>query len=275
MNTALVSSLLGKHRHPLDPPGCCSDFIEHPVDPRRAVEIGIVLQHRFAFSYWMKWHAEALRTGSPVPNLLTVDWHDDVGGDCDFVPEVLRQLDFRDENEVSFFCWAGLRSLNDGHIAPAQYLNAVGDVYVILKQHAERRAMHPEYRSRSQVDLNGQVHQIHYYDRVEDFIAGHGSDPVHPLILDLDLDYFTRPDKSRERHSQHVVADRTVRRFLAPGRALMGWVFPRLVGFTIALEPEYCGGIRNCTHILDLVSSTLCDPPLLRAGMRWRPVRRR
>jgi hypothetical protein len=49
----------------------------------------------------------------------------------------------------------------------------------------------------------------------------------------------------------------------------MQWVFPRLAGFTIALEPKYCGGIGNCLHILDVVSRTLFDSTLMSSVMSW------
>lgn len=261
--------MLKKLCHPISPPGCTNDFIAHPTRRDKAVEIGVVLQHRFAFFYWLKWHAERTPT-APPPNLLTIDWHDDVGGDCDFTPAQLKTLNPKDGNELSLFCWAGLRSLNDGQIAPAQYLNAIGDVYVVLKQYGSRRKMYEEYRKRTQKDLDGNAHQIHYYDSPEDFLDEHGDDPVHPLVLDLDLDYFTTAANSGEHGAQERVSDRAIRKVVSPDGPLMRWVFPRLHGFTIALEPKYCGGVHNCAHILDVVGSTLCDPPLLSAGMKWR-----
>lgn len=270
MNTKLMAAILEDLKHPLEPPGSSDGFIDHPTDPRKSVEIGVVIQHRFAFYYWLKWHTEAQGTGAPTPNLLTIDWHDDVGGDCDFVPEELEQLDPKDRNELGLFCWARLRSLNDGHIAPAQYLNAVGDVYVILKQNADQREAHEEYRERTQVDMHGNLHQIHYYDTVEQFLADHGADAVRPLVLDVDLDYFTAPDESREKGAERPVSAREIKRTMSPTGPLMRWVFPRLAGFTIALEPDYCGGIRNCMHILDAVSDVLFDPPLLTSRMQWR-----
>ena len=270
MNTKLMAAILADLKLPLDPPGSSDGFIEHPTDPRKAVEIGVVIQHRFAFFYWLKWYAEAKRTGAPTPNLLTIDWHDDVGGDCDFIPAELEQLNPVDENELSLFCWARLRSLNDGHIAPAQYLNAIGDVYVILKQRKEERETHEVYRRRTQKDRYGNVHHVHYYDTIEEFLREHGTDRVHPLVLDLDLDYFTTPDESGELGSEKLVSDRAIEKVMSPAGPLMQWVFSRLAGFTIALEPHCCGGIRNCMHILDVVSDTLFDPPLLTSKMQWR-----
>lgn len=270
MNTKLMSSILGDMKHPLDPPGSMHGFIEHPTDPRKAVEIGVVIQHRFAFYYWLKWHADPRRTSGLTPNLLTIDWHDDVGENCDFIPTELEQLNPKDDNELSLFCWARLRSLNDGHIAPAQYLNAIGDAYVILKQRKEDREMHDFYRKRTQKDRYGNIHHVHYYDTIKQFLKEHGCDLIHPMVLDIDLDYFTTPDNSHELGAEHLVSDRAIRAVVSPSGSLMQWVFQRLAGFTIALEPEYCGGIRNCMHILDVVSDTLFDPPLMTSKMKWR-----
>ena len=219
------------------------------------------MQHRFAFYYWLKWHTQAQRSGAPTPNLLTIDWHNDVGGDCDFIPEELKELDPRDENELSLFCWARLRSLNDGHVAPAQYLDAIGDVYVILKQHADEQVVCEEYRKRTQVDMHGTSHQVHYYDTIAQFLAEHESDAVHPLVLNIDLDYLTTPGASRERGAEELVSDRVIKKAVSPTGPLMHWVLPRLAGLTMALEPEYCGGVRNCVRMLSVVCHTLFDPP--------------
>jgi hypothetical protein len=273
MNTKLMSSILNAMNVPLDPPGCTGGFIDHPTDHRRAVEIGVVFQHRFAFHYWLRWRAQEQRAGASPPNLLTIDWHDDVGGDCDFAPAQLEQLNPKDENELSLFCWSRLRSLNDGHIAPAQYLNAIGDVYIILKQRQDVREMHDGYRKRTQKDRHGNLHQIHYFDTIDLFLEKHEFDPIHPLVLDIDLDYFTTSDDSCERGAEQLVSDLSINDVISPDSPLMRWVFPRLAGFTIALEPHYCGGIRNCMHILDVLSDTLFDPPLLAANMQWRHLR--
>jgi hypothetical protein len=267
MNTEVMATMLQKMWHPISPPGCTSDFIDHPPRRDKAVEIGIVLEHCFAFFYWLKWHANR-EPSLPPPNLLTIDWHDDVGGDCDFTPETLNQLNPKNENELSLSCWAGLRSRNDGQLTPAQYLNAIGDVSVILKQHQEAENM--ENRHRTQTDRYGKAHQIHYFNSPEDFLQSHANYPPHSLILDLDLDYFTSEAPSGEHGAQKRVSDREIKRFVSPQGPLMQWILPRLDGFTIALEPKFCGGVGNCAHILNVISSTLCDPPLLSAGMKWR-----
>lgn len=272
MNRELVDRLLDRMNHPLESPGTFGGFIDHPVLRRECVEIGVVMHHRFAFEFWSKWAVKDIERYGRPPNLLTIDWHDDVGGACDFIPEELEALNLCDENEVSLFCWAGLRSLDDGHIAPAQYLNVIGDTYVILKQHRERRRLDERYRTREVVDRYGNPHRVHYYDSAKQFLAAHADDGVHRCIWDLDLDYFMRyaGDDFPDAGTTRPVSDRVIREFVSPSSPLTQWILPRLAGWTIALEPEYCGGVRNCMRFLDLVTRTVGDPPLLSHGMRWK-----
>jgi hypothetical protein len=146
-------------------------------------------------------------------------------------------------------------------------------VYVILKQFKEEER--DENRRRTQIDMNENAHQIHYYDTPKDFLKAHGNDPVRPLALDIDLDYFTTEANSGEHGTQKRVSDAAIKKVVALDGPLMKWVIPRLSGITIALEPKYCGGVRNCAHILDVISSTWCRPPLLSAGRKWRVARRK
>jgi hypothetical protein len=146
-------------------------------------------------------------------------------------------------------------------------------VYVILKQFKEEDS--GEDRHRTQIDMNGNTHQLHYYDTPKDFLKAHGNDPVHPLALDIDLDYFTTEANSGEHGAQTRVSDAAIKKVVALNGPLMRWVIPRLSGITLALEPKYCGGVHNCAHILDVISSAWCRPPLLSAGMRWRVAGRK
>ena len=103
-----------------------------------------MIEHRIAFYYWIKCKQRLMydsRTRTRwadgefrPPDLITWDWHDDCGGECDHIESELKRLDQSNEQEVAFFCWAGLRPINDGHIAPAIWLNALGNVYILQKQ---------------------------------------------------------------------------------------------------------------------------------------------
>lgn len=280
MNQSLIRDLLKKGQGVLTPPGCFSDFVRHPSKQNKAVEVATVQEHRFAFYYWLRWHFERISSKrkpatmddpSP-PDLLTVDWHDDVGVDDDCNPKNLKRLNPRNSTELGLFCWLGLHRLNDGHILPAAYLNAVGDVHVILKQHALDREEYPEKNVSLFPDRFGYEHVIRYYSSPEEFLEWNENSPHHSTIFDLDLDYFTKydDDDHPEGFAADLVPDDEIRQLLDPVGEFMQWVKPRLAGMTIALEPEYCGGISNCFHLLNMVSDTLFDPPLFREGCNWR-----
>jgi len=266
LNEDLVNELVSGVHNVLDPPGCSSSFLEHPVDRRRAVEVAVVHEHRFAFFYWMKWkHAQK---SASLPDLVTIDWHDDVGGECDYTPRILESLNPRDENELGLFCWLGLRSINDGHIAPAAYLDAFQNVHAIVKQGWDTGKRERDGRL---IDRNRREHRIEYHRSPAAFLrAFRKIEPGRQVLLDLDLDYFTRPDRSKEHRRQQRLSDDRIRQVLNPSGPLMEALLPRLAGMTIALEPEYCGGISNCVHLLDTVSDVLFQKPLLSAGCSWR-----
>jgi hypothetical protein len=49
--------------------------------------------------------------------------------------EWLNALNVQDGQEVAAFNWASLSSNNDDHIRAAAYLNLIGDVYMLCRQH--------------------------------------------------------------------------------------------------------------------------------------------
>ena len=268
VNAAFITEVLEKYPIPMLPPGCITEIVLQPNDPDAAMEIGIVQEHRFAFFYWLKWrHKQQLKNKKAVPpNLVTVDWHYDVGAMCDFFPDVITKLDYSNLAELALFSWCGLRSLNDGHIAPAMFLNAINDVYVILKQHGHFETGEPI------TDRYGNPHLVHYYYSVEEFLDEHGRDTVHPCIFDLDLDYFTENKGARfpDVATQNLVTNQLISAFFKDDSPFMQWLFSRMCGMTVALEPEYCGGMHNCLRIFNVMSSCLFDPSLLSVRSKWK-----
>lgn len=281
MNYSLFRDLLKlDHGGLLYPPGCSTTFIRHPSGANESVEVGIVHEHRFAFYYWLglkkklshRRQEPRLRDADYVPpDLLTIDWHDDVGGECDFIPSFLHRLNQRDPNEVGLFCWLGLRPLNDGHVAPAVYLNAIGDVYVILKQGEGAQKLHPHQRHRVLCDRYGREHQVRYFFSPEEYLDQHGVNQSTPLALDIDLDYFVTCRAQDERLGAATpVPTEAVESLLDPNGELMEWALSRLCCLTIALEPQHCGGIANSLHILGVLDRTLFSPSLHHADGDWR-----
>ena len=56
------------------------------------------MEHRFAFSAWIKNKTQSQQKDKikdedfVPPDLLTFDWHDDIGGKCDFIERDLIRL---------------------------------------------------------------------------------------------------------------------------------------------------------------------------------------
>jgi len=274
-----VRKWLSEVRGWLEPPGCETIHMESPVHPRKmCCTVGIVHEHRFAFFYWALFAHDRYSRKSGYdfdpPVLVTVDYHDDIGGDCDFIADDLKSLDLTDRSELGLFCWCRLRRLNDGHVAPALYLNMFSDVYVLLKQNREGRRMYPEQATRTQRDRRGRDHTIRYFDRPVDLVRALEADDRH-VYLDIDLDYFTREDEEGggKLGDERLVSRRSIKRLLSFDGRFISCVFPRLVGFTIALEPQYCGGLAQSLEILDILNEELFGRTLCTDDCRWKDYR--
>jgi len=284
MNLSLVRDVLKRNRERqsiLRPPGCCVEFVEHPAPwlrSRMCVQVGIAIEHRFAFWAWMRVKAglrKDRRTGGRIPDreflppdLLTMDWHDDVGGKCDFIGHELCRLNQLDETEVGFFCWAALRPLNDGHVAPAMWLNAIGDVYVVAKQWQD-----PEEHNRVFVDRYDQEHRITYLRTPGDLVEYRdGTNGGNGIIWDIDLDYFTEAKEVPDQRYTPVLSDEAIAGLLDPEQAWVREVLADLRGVTIALEPEYTGGMSRSLHLLEEWEKALLTAPLFDKQCAWRSV---
>jgi hypothetical protein len=50
----------------------------------------------------------------------------------------------------------------------------------------------------------------------------------------------------------------------------MKWIFQRMDGFTIALEPEHMGGISKSLKYLSLLNKILFDGEILHWDCKWK-----
>lgn len=283
MNLSLARDILKRIQGVLDPPGCCSDLVEHPAPwmaKRMAIEVGVVIEHRFAFYYWLQtkkklqydrhFRAWIEEQDFRPPDLLTMDWHDDVGGECDFIESELRRLNQRDENEVGFFCWAGLRSLDDGHIAPAMWLNAVGNVYVVAKQHDN-----PETQNTAFTDRYGREHAVFYFAKPDEFVeCWNETSSDEGLIWDLDLDYFTDAEEVPDQRYTPMLSDEDIAELLDPEQDWVQAVLANLRGITVALEPKYTGGLSRSCHLFKQWEKAFFQIPLFDKRAAWKPILR-
>lgn len=285
MDETLFRNLLGRAHVPI--PGD-SSFLSSFAERDRAIEVAVIHHHRLAFYYWLRWTTHdwtcSLPTEDLGPDLVTVDWHDDVGGDCDCVVDELSTLVERlevdnvedsvcledavrrrrtTENNVAAYSFLGLRSLNDGHIFPAQYLNAIGNVYVLYKQDGKQ--------TRKMVDQFGQSHNIVYCTNTRDLIKKLGQRAPRSTYFDLDVDYFFHEGEERVHRAEVMMHENEIRSLLDLQSGLLSHIAPRpLRGMTIALEPTYCGGLTGCFRAMSIISETLFDGSLLGDEVDWR-----
>lgn len=251
----------------LRPPGTYYDILPHPSGANESIEVAVVQDHRFAFFYWLKWKIRlGLKTPSPV--LISFDWHEDLAWPEESECDELNALNINDYKSIAIFCWDKLNPLNDSHILSAAYLDLVGDVYVLRKQ--ENGSSSFDFN-----DVNGNVHVIRCYSSVDEMFEGVKQINGAKVFLDIDLDFFTESSEhcGGGEHVQ-LVSDENIEMLLNPASNLLVWMFERMVGFTIATEPEFCGGFINSNHLLSVVNDALFSPPLLSHKSNWKHLQR-
>ena len=283
MDEWLLRKLLDRFHVPT--PGD-SSHVSCPGEPRRSIEVAVVHHHRLAFYYWLRWSTNDWRCSLPenqsVPDLITLDWHDDVGGEVDCVFDELDSLvhrlevdgedeaDLEDavrrrritENNVAGYSFLGLRALNDGHIYPAQYLNEIGNVYVLNKQKGPL--------SYQREDRFGNPHETHYVKTPRQLFRLLDKSDFRPTYFDLDVDYFFRQGRGQHRGGEIMVPEDQIRSLLDLRGEMMTRIFERGIrGMTIALEPTYCGGLRSCFEAMSIISDTLFKGSLLSNILDW------
>lgn len=244
------------------PPGTYYDVIAHPTDARRAMEVAVVQDHRFAFFYWLKWWNKQ-ECPHNLSTLVSLDWHQDLAPPDDDECQGLRNLDINNYKEISFFCWDKLHPHNDGHILSAAYLNIIGDIHVVQKQD-ESSVDHFE-------DAVGRKHTIHCYRSIAELIENISTEEHQSVFFDIDLDYFTEsPDSDGGGKDVELVSATDIHECLSPEGKLMSWIFPRICGMTIATEPEFCGGLMNSNMLFNEVNNALFNPQLLSHRANWK-----
>lgn len=79
MDETLFRKLLDRPQIPI--PGD-SSYPSSLAERKASVEVAVIRHHRLAFYYWLLWTTKnwtcSLPTEHLAPDLVTVDWHDDV-----------------------------------------------------------------------------------------------------------------------------------------------------------------------------------------------------
>lgn len=245
------------------PPGT---FEDHPFNSYNSEMLGVSLlyEHRFAFYYWMKW--TNLEGGNTPPVLISLDWHQDLVWPSEQECDELTTLNQNDCREIGIFTAYKLNPLNDSQILSAAYLNQISDIYVLCKQQ-----QYDDDDIFAFTDYLGNKHEVKIFYEIDEMLACIKKETITSVYFDIDLDYFTESkDSCGGDAGVELISDEEVVKIIALNSPLMQWILPKLKGMTIALEPEYCGGMRKSNHLFNLLDENLFDPSLLNPNSSWR-----
>jgi hypothetical protein len=94
---------------------------------------------------------------------------------------------------------------------------------------------------------------------------------IEHLFFDIDLDYFTIENStSNDKHRFTYMKDRDINDIFNPDDDFMRWIFKRMDGFTIALEPEHVGSIIKTLKYLTLLNKLLFNGSILHWDCEWK-----
>lgn len=247
-------------------PGSLSDTVSHPGGQATCVEVAVFQSHRYAFFFWAQWTRK--RPAGPPPCLVSIDRHQDLCFPTANQQAWLDELNVSDDQAVAAFSWASLSTNNDDHILAAAYLNLIGNVYVLCRQLTN-------WPDEQLIDKFGNVHHIRKFKTAEDLHQALATSPEAAAYLDVDLDYFAiKEGYNRKMKISDYMSTSEIMALFDARQPLMSWVYQRLGGFTIATEPEYCGGLTKSNELLNTLNSILFKPGLFEKNCDWKHLRK-
>lgn len=244
--------------HFLKPSGCLDEWISKPFNDSEAIKVATFHEHRFAFYYWLDWTKEL---EGVVPSLVTFDWHQDLCPPYKDKIEALKALPTDNKARVAFYTWAQLEHTNDVHIQSAILLNKIKNVYVICRQTSSRE--NPLIID----DFKGNEHKVFIFSSIEEFENSISKLDESHIYLDIDLDYFTLCNppsvNGRINGKRYTYLKKgEIEELFSHKRPAMKWILNRLQGLTIAMEPDFCGGLQKSNKLFNILEQTLFTQPL-------------
>src|SRR5690606_31325105 len=113
------------------------------------------------------------------------------------------------------------------------------------------------------VDLYGNTHKIRKFKAAGELTECLLSTQEKRTYFDIDLDFFTIDNPYNGVGTKYsYMGKREMEELLHMDNPLIKWIFERLHGFTIATEPEHCGGLLNSNKILDVINRIYFKPDL-------------
>jgi len=246
------------------PPNTGYQILRHPSGGDRSIELALFNEHRFAFYYWLKWNYH--NKIKNVPDLVTFDWHQDLAYPCEEEQKELRDLDLEKMFEISLFSWSRLNPLNDNHILSAAYINQINDIWVVCKQ-----SHFSDWNNEVIIDFQGKKHTIRKFPDQQSLFNVLKKSNIKNLYFDIDLDYFTIENStSNDKHRFTYMQNKDIENIFSIENDFMKWIFKRMDGFTIALEPEHTGGISKSLKYLTLLNKLFFNGDILHNDCKWK-----
>jgi len=249
----------------IEPPGALRQILSHPINESQAIELAVFQEHRYAFFFWNKWMRKNKNAKSPC--LVSLDWHQDLCYPSEIEKEWLNELDLTSDAEVSVFSWAKLGGNNDGHILCSAFLNIIGDIYL----HCRQEMGYNTWENEELIDKYGNKHIIRKfktYQALQDALLATSETST---FFDIDLDFFSIKNGLDDGSFEFTyLQEEEIRTMLDKDNPLINWIFERLKGFTIATEPEHCGGLLESNKFLNLISDIYFQPQLFAPKCNWK-----
>ena len=243
-------------------------ILRHPSgDLNKSIELALINEHRFSFYYWIKWNLK--NKVKLIPDLVTFDWHQDLAYPNDNDIEELKILDLKNPFEISCFSWARLNPLNDNHILSATYLNQIKDIWVVCKQNH-----FSDWNDEQIVDLYNNIHKIRKFPDKDSLYNKLRESKITNLYFDIDIDYFTIENStSNDKHKFTYMKNKEIENIFSLDSDFMQWIFDRMDGFTIALEPEHTGGVSKSLKYLTLLNKIFFNGDILHWNCEWKHLK--
>jgi len=241
------------------PPNMVEQVLGHPNNRKKYIELGVFNEHRFCFYLWAKWKKEL----DFSPDLISFDWHQDFLYPSANEKKELELINLQNLSEISFFSWARLNPTNDNHISSATYLNLLNDIWVVCKQ---------DFESETDVliDFNGEKHLIHKFKTDEELFKRISEESINGIFFDIDLDYFTIENStSNDKEYYTYIDNKEINRIFSIESDLIKWIFNRIYGITIALEPEHTGGISKSMELLSQLEKLWFINSIGKSNCKW------
>lgn len=239
-----------RNKYSCKPPGVYEEILSHPSGKDDSIEKAVIVDHRFAFYYWLKWNKLLVKKEKFfIPStLISIDFHRDLASPTEMEKMELKELNTHNLSDVSNFVWARLNSNNDGHILASAFLNLIGDVILLKHQGSDNTFVFKDH--------NGNDHRVFETTDYKLFADEILQQESKSFYLDIDLDYFTNGlEENGIKKSTIIYSDKEVKSILNAESPLFTHLLPKVDGITFATEPYYCGGIKNSSQLLIYVDS--------------------